>query len=127
MDRKPPHRPAPLLDDLESIRNLLDERSPEPPLLTDILDAEAIPLLSEIVEPALTQRLADATPAQATAERRGNDELRAAAELVLEEVLDEFLPQVEIEFRRRLKERLASLIRTRPAEAEPEPALPHRV
>lgn len=112
MDRKPPHRPAPLLDDLESIRNLLDERSPEPPLLTDILDAEAIPLLSEIVEPALTQRLADATPAQATAERRGNDELRAAAELVLEEVLDEFLPQVEIEFRRRLKERLASLIRT---------------
>ncbi|WP_338135448.1 hypothetical protein [Metapseudomonas otitidis] len=47
-----PPRPAHLLDDLESIRALLDEHtSSEPPLLTESVDPASIPLLSEIVEP----------------------------------------------------------------------------
>ncbi|MGP3791118.1 DNA polymerase III subunit chi [Pseudomonas sp. B392_1p] len=126
MDRKPPHRPAPLLDDLESIRDLLDDKNTEPPLLTDVLDSDTIPLLSDVVGPAKTPpaappRTADAlpgkTPAAPTsprppAERRDNDELRAAADLVLQEVVREYMPKIEFEFKRRLKERMAHLIRT---------------
>ncbi|MDA8484857.1 DNA polymerase III subunit chi, partial [Pseudomonas resinovorans] len=51
---KLPPKPAHLLDDLESIRALLGDEpnGAEPPLLTETLDADGIPLLSEIVEPA---------------------------------------------------------------------------
>ncbi|HXR00306.1 MAG TPA: DNA polymerase III subunit chi, partial [Pseudomonas sp.] len=41
---------AHLLDDLESIRQLLGEHSPQPPLLTDtVADEGQIPLLFDVV------------------------------------------------------------------------------
>src|SRR3989338_3997190 len=49
---KPPHRPAHLLDDLESICEfLVGNGSSEPPLLTDSVDPALIPLLSDVVSP----------------------------------------------------------------------------
>ena len=52
------------------------------------------------------------TPAAApSAERRSNDELRNAAELVFQEVLDEYLPRIEDEIRKRLRQRMGTLIR----------------
>lgn len=140
---KPPPKPAHLLDDLESIRALLDDEPSgnEPPLLTDNLDADDIPLLSEIVEPAPTQpessaqaqpQAAPATPAPApspsssqpvaeairqrmTSEgnpelARLDSELRAAAQLILQDVIDDFVPQIEAELKRRLDARLSRLL-----------------
>ncbi|MBF0675383.1 DNA polymerase III subunit chi [Pseudomonas sp.] len=126
MDRKPPQRPTHLLNDLESIRDLLDDKNTEPPLLTDVLDTDTIPLLSDVVGPTQTPsaslpRTAGATPNKAPAtqtastrpaERRDNDELRAAADLVMQEVVREYMPKIEFEFKRRLRERMAHLIRT---------------
>ncbi|NER62947.1 DNA polymerase III subunit chi, partial [Pseudomonas sp. MAFF212427] len=52
MDKPAPMpKSAHLLDDLESIRQLLGDDSLEPPLLTDTVD-EQIPLLLEPAEPA---------------------------------------------------------------------------
>ena len=46
---KPPQKPAQLLHDLESIRELLGDNGSEPPLLIDSLDPDSIPVLSDIV------------------------------------------------------------------------------
>lgn len=151
-----PPRPAHLLDDLESIRALLDEHtSSEPPLLTESVDPASIPLLSEIVEPPpfslspapAPQAAQPATPAaprpaQAptpapvppvapapaapsaaqpsvragveaatqTQLDRLDGELRAAAQLILQDVIDDFVPQIEAELKRRLNARLARLL-----------------
>lgn len=155
-----PPRPAHLLDDLESIRALLDEHtSSEPPLLTESVDPASIPLLSEIVEPPpfsptpAPQAAQPATPAaprpapaptpvpvkaaapvppvapapaapssaqpsvragvEAAAQTqldRLDGELRAAAQLILQDVIDDFVPQIEAELKRRLNARLARLL-----------------
>ncbi|MCO7555499.1 DNA polymerase III subunit chi [Metapseudomonas otitidis] len=157
-----PPRPAHLLDDLESIRALLDEHtSSEPPLLTESVDPASIPLLSEIVEPPpfslspapapqATQPAAPAAPRPAPAPTpapvkaaapvppvapaptapstaqpsvragveaatqtqldRLDGELRAAAQLILQDVIDDFVPQIEAELKRRLNARLARLL-----------------
>lgn len=155
-----PPRPAHLLDDLESIRALLDEHtSSEPPLLTESVDPASIPLLSEIVEPppfslspapapqaaqpatpAAPRQAPAPTPVKATAPvppvapapaapsaaqpsvRAGveaatqtqldrlDGELRAAAQLILQDVIDDFVPQIEAELKRRLNARLARLL-----------------
>lgn len=155
-----PPRPAHLLDDLESIRALLDEHtSSEPPLLTESVDPASIPLLSEIVEPPpfslspapapqATQPAAPNAPRQAPAPTpvkatapvppvapaaaapsaaqpsvragveaatqtqldRLDGELRAAAQLILQDVIDDFVPQIEAELKRRLNARLARLL-----------------
>lgn len=139
---KLPPEPAHLLDDLESIRALLDDEPSgnEPPLLTDSLDADGIPLLSEIVEPAPTQPEPSApshqdapsaqiaapapSPSQPMAEAirqrmtpagnpelaRLDSELRAAAQLILQDVIDDFVPQIEAELKRRLDARLTRLL-----------------
>ncbi|MDH4555220.1 DNA polymerase III subunit chi [Pseudomonas sp. BN417] len=140
---KLPPKPAHLLDDLESIRALLDDEpnGNEPPLLTESLDADGIPLLSERVEPAPARpessaqpqpQAAPATPAPAPAPvsnqpvaeairqrmmPEGNpelalldSELRAAAQLILQDVIDDFLPQIEAELKRRLDARLTRLL-----------------
>lgn len=157
-----PPRPAHLLDDLESIRALLDEHtSSEPPLLTESVDPACIPLLSEIVEPPpfslspapAPQAAQPATPAAPrpapaptpapvkaatpvppvapapaapsaaqpsvragveaatqTQLDRLDGELRAAAQLILQDVIDDFVPQIEAELKRRLNARLARLL-----------------
>ncbi|MHC5348973.1 DNA polymerase III subunit chi [Metapseudomonas furukawaii] len=130
---KPPPKPAHLLDDLESIRALLGDEPgvAEPPLLTDALDAaDGIPVLSEIVEPALqappvdapqpatgnaTQPIAEAirqrmTPTGNPELARLDSELRAAAQLILQDVIDDFVPQIEAELKRRLGARLNRLL-----------------
>ena len=135
---KLPPEPAHLLDDLESIRALLDDEpnGNEPPLLTESLDADGIPLLSERVEPAPAQPVPPAqpqvqavpasapAPSQPVAESirqrltpagdpelaRLDSELRAAAQLILQDVIDDFVPQIEAELKRRLDARLTRLL-----------------
>lgn len=104
---KPAPAPSQLLHDLESIRALLDEpqADAEPPLLTESIMLDSIPLLSEIVAPP-------PAPVPPTAPRIDLDsELRAAAQLILQDVLDDFAPQIEAELRRRLQARLERLLR----------------
>ncbi|PKM23904.1 MAG: DNA polymerase III subunit chi [Gammaproteobacteria bacterium HGW-Gammaproteobacteria-13] len=126
---KPPQKPAQLLNDLESIRQLLGDENLEPPLLIDSLDPDSIPLLSEIVTPqpsvAAQQpspQPALITPAQSlratvtqsvsrdSEMNRLDSELRAAAQLILQDVIDDFVPQIEAELKRRLDARLSRLL-----------------
>lgn len=156
MDSHNPPKPGNLLNDLESIRQLLDQQQLEPPLLTESVDTSAIPLLCDIVPPselvpprpsltsALQQRpdpapsvapvSAPVTPAPAaptpTAStinaslqqrlhpgalelQRVDRELRAAAQLLLQDVIDDFVPQIEAELKRRLDVRLDLLLSQR--------------
>jgi len=158
MDSHNPPKPGNLLNDLESIRQLLDQQQLEPPLLTESVDTSAIPLLCDIVPPselvpprpslaaALHNRpdpapsvvpvSAPATPAPAPATpsptasainaslqqrlhpgalelQRVDRELRAAAQLLLQDVIDDFVPQIEAELKRRLDVRLDLLLSQR--------------
>lgn len=108
--------PEQLLDDLESIHDLLYERN-EPPLLTESFEPDNIPLLSDVVSPGTAPARQSRRPRQppraglAPAEQeRLDDELRASAELILQEVIDDFAPQIEAELRRRLQARLGRLL-----------------
>lgn len=142
MDSSQPPKSAPLLDDLEAIRQLLEKEQLEPPLLTETLDDELqIPLLSEIIEPGpLVPPIAQpATPPSATLRypvqpavapaqptpsahvqqslstpSRLDSELRAAAQLILQDVIDDFVPQIEAELKRRLDARLDRLLKPKP-------------
>jgi len=121
---KPPQKPAQLLNDLESIRQLLGDENLEPPLLIDSLDPDSIPLLSEIVTPPpVTAALAPKPPVAQTLREtvsqsvsrdsemnRLDSELRAAAQLILQDVIDDFVPQIEAELKRRLDARLSRLL-----------------
>lgn len=137
---KPPQKPAQLLHDLESIRELLGDSSSEPSLLIDSLDPDSIPVLSDIVsappgppppfhttapaKPAATAPAPAASPTagvvRASVEPRIHDsarelqhlngELRAAAQLILQDVIDDFVPQIEAELKRRLEARLPRLL-----------------
>ncbi|MFZ3155610.1 DNA polymerase III subunit chi [Pseudomonas sp.] len=123
---KPPQKPAQLLNDLESIRQLLGDENLEPPLLIDSLDPDSIPLLSDIVTPppvaAVSAPAAKPPVAQTLREtvsqsvsrdselNRLDSELRAAAQLILQDVIDDFVPQIEAELKRRLDARLSRLL-----------------
>lgn len=121
---KPPQKPAQLLNDLESIRQLLGDENLEPPLLVDSLDPDSIPLLSEIVTPPpVAAAVAPIVPAVPTLREtvsqsvsrdsemnRLDSELRAAAQLILQDVIDDFVPQIEAELKRRLDARLTRLL-----------------
>lgn len=156
MDSFKPSKPAHLLDDLESIRQLLEKDQLEPPLLTESLDNDLqIPLLSDIVEPAPqaagvqppapsiaplpypvrpaaatpttippstpstpappaiarpTQSIASSVQETVLNRSRLDAELRAAAQLILQDVIDDFVPQIEAELKRRLDARLDRLL-----------------
>ncbi|MCE5362499.1 DNA polymerase III subunit chi [Pseudomonas anguilliseptica] len=123
---KPPQKPAQLLNDLESIRQLLGDENLEPPLLIDTLDPDSIPLLSEIVtpppvtavpapapKPAIAQTLRETVSQSVSRDselNRLDSELRAAAQLILQDVIDDFVPQIEAELKRRLDARLSRLL-----------------
>ncbi|RQO52422.1 DNA polymerase III subunit chi [Pseudomonas sp. KBW05] len=108
-----------LLDDLESIRQLLGDDDLQPPLLTDSVDAEVqIPLLFDMVggKPAAPEPVAEVVePAPAD---KGPDalllhldnELRAAAQLIMQDVIDDFAPHIETEIKRRLDARMERLL-----------------
>jgi hypothetical protein len=148
---KPLKDSAHLLDDLESIRQLLGDdsvQSPlQPPLLTDtVVNEGQIPLLFDVVgaqaaAQAEAQRNADPLAAEATDDEDDEDdeaniptltpepkaqtsvaesnpdlllhldsELRAAAQLIMQDVIDDFAPHIETEIKRRLDARMERLL-----------------
>lgn len=122
---KPQQKSAHLLDDLESIRQLLGDDNLQPPLLTDTVDEgeqEQIPMLFEAVgnePPAVEPPPAPAAPAAqpAATAAKGPDallhldsELRAAAQLIMQDVIDDFAPHIETEIKRRLDARMERLL-----------------
>ena len=127
MTPKAPNKPAELLSDLESIRALLGDDFPDTPPNSEMLDPDSIPLLSDIVEPAPVATTGDSDDGpretsvrsafRSLAERHIDHELRTAANLILQEVIDDFVPQIEAELKRRLESRIERLVRTSPPRA----------
>jgi hypothetical protein len=171
MDSEKPGKPNNLLNDLESIRQLLEQSPQEPPLLTELFDPNSIPLLSDIVDPAelaappVNRPLSSRAPANAPATTRTaaapsvapappqapsapaapvtpartstststsinqhvqlnlhpaalelnrlDRELRTAAQLMLQDVINDFVPQIEAELKRRLDLQLTLLLNQR--------------
>ncbi|GFM83608.1 hypothetical protein PSCICN_43000 [Pseudomonas cichorii] len=143
MDTSKKAEPALLLDDLESIRQLLGDDNLQPPLLTDTVHREGqIPLLFDVVgtKPDMTlemdfdnpdiptllpdtpvqqpvQQAAEPLPAPEPETLPNPDallhldtELRAAAQLIMQDVIDDFAPHIETEIKRRLEARLERLV-----------------
>lgn len=123
---KPQQKSAHLLDDLESIRQLLGDDNLQPPLLTDTVEEgeqEQIPMLFDPVgnEPPAVEPPAAPTPSAAAQPTvpvdKGPDallhldsELRAAAQLIMQDVIDDFAPHIETEIKRRLDARMERLL-----------------
>ena len=120
---KPLQKPAHLLDDLESIRQLLGDDNLQPPLLTDTVEdgeQEQIPMLFEAVDatpPTIEPPPAPAPAPAAAPVDKGPDallhldsELRAAAQLIMQDVIDDFAPHIETEIKRRLEARMERLV-----------------
>jgi len=123
---KPQQKPTHLLDDLESIRQLLGDDNLQPPLLTDTVDdgeQEQIPMLFDSIgnEPAAVEPPPAPAPTPAAQPaapvNKGPDallhldsELRAAAQLILQDVIDDFAPHIETEIKRRLDARMERLL-----------------
>ncbi len=109
-----------LLDDLESIRQLLGDDDLQPPLLTESVEGEVqIPLLFDMVggKPAAPEPVAVAPAAEPAAEKGPDalllhldNELRAAAQLIMQDVIDDFAPHIETEIKRRLDARMERLL-----------------
>ena len=121
---KPQQKATHLLDDLESIRQLLGDDNLQPPLLTDTVDdseQEQIPMLFDSVsnEPAAVEQEPTPAPAAQVAAPvdKGPDallhldrELRAAAQLIMQDVIDDFAPHIETEIKRRLDAHMERLL-----------------
>ena len=117
-------KPVQLLDDLESIRQLLGDDTLQPPLLTETVDdSEQIPMLFEqIDEPVIAAPPPPPPPAPKVeaqpdplAKRQEallhlDVELRAAAQLIMQDVIDDFAPHIENEIKRRLDARMDWLL-----------------
>ena len=122
MDTSNPLKPSDhLLDDLESIRQLLGDDNLQPPLLTDTVAEEVqIPLLVDLVnakpaagepvEPPVVQAEAAAEKAPDALLLHLDNELRAAAQLIMQDVIDDFAPHIETEIKRRLDARMERLL-----------------
>ncbi|WLH69498.1 DNA polymerase III subunit chi [Pseudomonas sp. FP2309] len=120
---KPVKKDDHLLDDLESIRQLLGDDGLQPPLLTESADGEVqIPLLFDMVggkpAPAVVEPpVLNAAPVAVAAEKTQDalllhldNELRAAAQLIMQDVIDDFAPHIETEIKRRMDARMERLI-----------------
>ncbi|MEX5555764.1 MULTISPECIES: DNA polymerase III subunit chi [Pseudomonas] len=108
-----------LLDDLESIRQLLGDDDLQPPLLTDSVEGEVqIPLLFDMVGGKPVAPVPVVEAAAPAAVEKGPDalllhldnELRAAAQLIMQDVIDDFAPHIETEIKRRLDARMERLL-----------------
>ncbi|NKQ12317.1 DNA polymerase III subunit chi [Pseudomonas sp. SST3] len=119
MTQTPPSKASHLLDDLESIRALLGDQ--DPPVLSEMVDPDSIPLLSDVVaRPATAATQAEIEPREPAvrtafrtlAERHLDHELRTAAQLILQDVIDDFVPQIEAELRSRLESRAEQLLKS---------------
>lgn len=111
--------------------NLPDWANDELPLLTETVGEPGIPLLSEVVPatlrpaggepvspprppaPAMSAPTAASMAATAAAEPLAQieRELHAAAQLIMQEVIDDYMLQIEAELHRRLEEHLAKVLR----------------
>ncbi|WP_043196873.1 hypothetical protein [Pseudomonas putida] len=108
---------AHLLDDLESIRQLLGDADLQPPLLTETV--EQIPLLLEepagnpapVVEPVAAQPEDDSQTRRQDTLLHLESELRAAAQMIMQDVINDFTPHIENEIKRRLDARIERLIK----------------
>ncbi|MBO9550760.1 DNA polymerase III subunit chi [Pseudomonas sp.] len=110
---------AHLLDDLESIRQLLGDADLQPPLLTETV--EQIPLLLDVpasnAAPAPAAEPAAVEPEDDPQTRRQDtllhleSELRAAAQMIMQDVINDFTPHIENEIKRRLDARIERLIK----------------
>ncbi|MGE8322925.1 MAG: DNA polymerase III subunit chi [Pseudomonas sp.] len=106
---------AHLLDDLESIRQLLGDADLQPPLLTETV--EQIPLLREEAHPAPAAEPVASEPEEDSQTRRQDtllhleSELRAAAQMIMQDVINDFTPHIENEIKRRLDARIERLIK----------------
>lgn len=128
---KPLKDSANLLDDLESIRQLLGDDSPttsgngegQIPLLFDVVGAK--PVRDQELDfdgddadiPTLTPEPVVApapAPVQAVSKEDAllhlDTELRDAAQLIMQDVIDDFAPHIETEIKRRLEARLVRLL-----------------
>ena len=134
---KHPQKAAPLLDELESIRKLLGDDTLQPPLLTETVASEGqIPLLFDMVgkktrveappevvaEPVAEPKPAPVVVAAEPAKQKNQDallhldsELRAAAQLIMQDVIHDFAPHIETEIKRRLDARLERLLSQYPS------------
>ncbi|WP_124388926.1 DNA polymerase III subunit chi [Pseudomonas sp. R5-89-07] len=108
-----------LLDDLESIRQLLGDDGLQPPLLTEPVEGEVqIPLLFDMVgnkpaaapEPMVTPPAPAAEKAPDALLLHLDNELRAAAQLIMQDVIDDFAPHIEAEIKRRMDARMERLL-----------------
>lgn len=107
-----------LLDDLESIRQLLGDDNLQPPLLTETVEGEVqIPLLFDMVggkpaapEPVVAEPAAAAEKAPDALLLHLDNELRAAAQLIMQDVIDDFAPHIEAEIKRRMDARMERLL-----------------
>ncbi|KGE64121.1 MULTISPECIES: hypothetical protein [Pseudomonas] len=106
-----------LLDDLESIRQLLGDDDLQPPLLTESVEGEVqIPLLFDMVggKPVAPEPVAvEPAPAEKGPDAlllHLDNELRAAAQLIMQDVIDDFAPHIETEIKRRLDARMERLL-----------------
>ena len=130
---KPLKDSANQLDDLESIRQLLGDDAPQTsgnsegqiPLLFDVVGAKPaldheldfdgdeadIPTLTP--EPVAPSAAAPA-PAQVVSKEDAllhlDTELRAAAQLIMQDVIGDFAPHIETEIKRRLEARMERLL-----------------
>ncbi|HKS14360.1 MAG TPA: DNA polymerase III subunit chi [Pseudomonas sp.] len=97
---------AHLLDDLESIRQLLGDADLQPPLLTETV--EHIPVLQDAPAEAPAE---DAQTRRQDTLLHLDSELRAAAQLIMQDVINDFTPHIETEIKRRLAARLERLLK----------------
>ncbi|UQB77073.1 DNA polymerase III subunit chi [Pseudomonas shirazica] len=108
---------AHLLDDLESIRQLLGDADLQPPLLTETV--EQIPLLLEeapgnhvpAAEPVAAEPEDDPQTRRQDTLLHLESELRAAAQMIMQDVINDFTPHIENEIKRRLDARIERLIK----------------
>lgn len=112
-----PHS-AHLLDDLESIRQLLGDADLQPPLLTETV--EKVPVLRDEPAPlAAVSAISEPdqpSPEDSQARRQDtllhlDEELRAAARLIMQDVINDFTPHIETEIKRRLDARLERMLK----------------
>ncbi|AZF41185.1 hypothetical protein C4J87_1010 [Pseudomonas sp. R1-43-08] len=107
-----------LLDDLESIRQLLGDDDLQPPLLTESVEAGVqIPLLSDMLDNQAAAPKPVAVPPAPAAEKAPDalllhldNELRAAAQLIMQDVIADFAPHIEAEIKRRMDARMERLL-----------------
>lgn len=107
---------AHLLDDLESIRELLGDADLQPPLLTETVESAPTASAAQgsaapsATAPTSTGDLNDAQARRQDTLLHLDSELRAAAQSIMQDVINDFTPHIETEIKRRLAVRMERLL-----------------